>query len=251
MPRIRKFIMGHQSGTHAARSPLKNHIFALLRIWRNYTHTDYGLERAFRLLLASLQFLSLGLWVRQLFRGLSIQERKVVLEVYVLCKMLFPLVLLMNGLYYYSWGIYIVFYLMIETIVYLMSFIFLSDATRESISPKRSLLLLFVNFFEIVLYFAYIYYHFDVRHEAYFSCHFNDYVDAIYFSFVTAGTVGYGDIVPLAPLAKKLAIAQITLTFVFVALFLNYFNTLLHRSNHSPNELRHRKTRHAREKKES
>lgn len=248
MSRVRKFILGHHEATHSSRSPVKNQVFALLRIWRNYTHTDYGIERVVRLILAGLQFLSLGLWVRQIFRRYSIQERKVVLEIYVLLKMILPLVLLVNGLYFSSWGIYVVFYLLAETVIYLMGLIFLADATRESISPKRSLILLFVNFFEIVFYFAYIYYHYDVRHAAYFSCHFNDYVDAIYFSFVTAGTVGYGDIVPLAPLAKKLAIAQITLTFVFVALFLNYFNTLLHRSNQLPSELRHRKTRHSRKK---
>lgn len=248
MSHLRTLYFGHQTSAHSRRSPLKNQVFILLRIWRNYTHTDFGIERLVRLFLAGIQFLSLGLYLRQLLRHASIQSRKALMEVYVVLKMSLPLVLMSQGYVTSVVALWTVVYFMIETIAYLMGLIFLSDANREPVSPKRSLILLFINFFEIVFYFAFIYYRYDVLDPAAFNLHFQSSSDAVYFSFVTAGTVGYGDIVPLVIATKQMAIVQITLTFIFVALFLNYFNNLLQRNNHFPTELRHRKTRHGKRK---
>ena len=54
-------------------------------------------------------------------------------------------------------------------------------------------------------------------------------LDAAYFSFITAVTIGYGDITPVADvyIAKKLIIMQSIIFLVFGVIFLNFFASKL------------------------
>ena len=44
--------------------------------------------------------------------------------------------------------------------------------------------------------------------------------DALYFSFVTLTTIGYGDITPAAPFARMLAIAEATIGTLYLAVLI-------------------------------
>ncbi len=248
MSRVYKLILGHSVSPHHNRTALKNQVYTVLRIWRNYDHHDFGIERIIRLLLATIQFLSIGLYIKHLLFFAGSTARKLAIEIYVILKLIVPLLALSKGWIQYDWFIYLILYFLIETLVYVTALIFISDATRENVQPKRSLVLLFLNFFEIVFDFALMYAFYDLRVAEFFTRDLKGGVDAIYFSFVTAATVGYGDIAPLASLAKELAIAQISLTFVFVGLFLNFFASLLQGAKYVDTSTKSKKTRHAKGK---
>lgn len=249
MSRLKRFLFGHTVSNARTRPAIKNQVYTVLRIWRNYSHHDYGLERALRLFLASSQFLSIGLYLKQLGGIRGTTARKMIIEFYVLFKVAFPLLALAGGYYTNKIILWLTVYFLVETMIYVTSLIFISDASRETVQPRRSLLLLFFNFFEIVFDYAVIYSYLAASDAHFFSRPMLGGTDAVYFSFVTAATVGYGDVVPNAVLAKQVAITQIMLTFVFVGLFLNYFSNLLQRTFVVETVVNYRKMRHQRRKK--
>jgi hypothetical protein len=215
--------------------------------WRNYNHDDIGLERLIRLALAISQFLSLGLYLKQFTGRWGGQVRKLCTEFYVICKLLFPLAVFRLNLEGEVWAAYLTAYFLAETILYLGGLVFLQDVSNYRVSPKRSLALLFVNFFEIVFEFGLLYAFLSAGDAGRFSKSLTEAHDAIYFSFVTGATLGYGDIVPLSSAARELVMVQMTLTFVFVGLFINYFASLLQKytpsapSGKDSRKIRHRK----------
>lgn len=248
MSGIHKLIIGHSRPMHRNVPPLRNQKYILLRIWRNYNHHDFGIERLLRLFLAAAQFLSLSLYIKQLFHFSGITARKLAVEVYVLLKVLFPLVIFALHLESAPWVIPVIIYLVSETMLYITSIIYLSDVSYEGVSPRRSVTLLFINFFEITFSFAVLYAHFDKVMPGMFRQPLRSATDAIYFSFITAATVGYGDIVPGSDLCRKISVVQIVTTFVFVVLFLNYFAGMLgsqprHASHVATHKVAHRRKR--------
>lgn len=244
MSRVRNLIFGHGVSASHSRGAIKNQVYTLLRIWRNYSHHDFGIERLIRLTLALLQFATPGLYIKALFKGRSNSSKKLAIEVYVIFKMMFPILMMKSGIAGQEWVVWLVSFFLFETIVYITSLIFISDATFESVHPRRSLVLLFVNFFEIVLDFALFYAFCEQHYDNFFTRPLHGTTDAVYFSFVTAATVGFGDIAPLHILAEKLTIVQLTLTFVFVGLFLNYFASLLQTHSQVSVTSKLKKTRH-------
>ncbi len=244
MSRVRKFFLGHGIVEHKPANAFRGQVYIVLRIWRNYSHHDFGLERFIRLFLACAQFLSLGLYLKHLLGAANSTTRKIAIELYVFFKMAFPLLMLATGWTKYGWTIFLIVYFLIETVIYVTSLIFISDVVRDNVQPRRSLALLFINFFELVFDFAFIYAFYDLRVPDFFTRDLLGGIDAVYFSFVTAATVGYGDIAPKASLAEKLSIAQLTVTFIFVGLFLNYFANLLNRVNKVDTSSDFKKMRH-------
>jgi hypothetical protein len=85
-------------------------------------------------------------------------------------------------------------------------------------SYRRSMLLLFINYTEIIFDFGVIY-----AHGNFMNAPFTHWFDPIYFSFITSATIGFGDFHPVTPLGKFLVSFQSTLFIIFVALFLNFF----------------------------
>jgi hypothetical protein len=74
---------------------------------------------------------------------------------------------------------------------------FASDLFSKPRSYKRSMLLLFFNYIEMVFGFA-VLYSFTNK----FNKPLSHWFDSIYFSTVTSSTIGYGDLYPIDPLGK-------------------------------------------------
>ncbi|MFN8776652.1 MAG: potassium channel family protein [Flavobacteriales bacterium] len=247
MKRIRSLLLGHTESIHRPRPAIRYQVYTVLRIWRNYRHDDIGLERLIRLFLAGSQFLSPGLYVKALFGRWGAQIRKLATEGYVLLKLCFPLVIFRLDLQGEWWAAAITAYMLVETTLYLGTLVFLQDVSYDFLTPKRSLALLLVNFFEIVFEFGLLYAYLSSSDPDMFNRPMAQAHDAIYFSFVTGATLGYGDIIPIAPAARELVMVQITLTFVFVGLFVNYFASMLQKF--SPVNVHARSTRKTRHRK--
>ena len=52
-------------------------------------------------------------------------------------------------------------------------------------------------------------------------------LDALYFSFITAFTIGYGDITPSNKYGKYMVIAQAVIFLIFGVVFLNFYSSKL------------------------
>jgi hypothetical protein len=98
-----------------------------------------------------------------------------------------------------------------EVFLFLLSVVVLRDLWREPYSYSRSLVLALLNFVEAILGFALIYLRFEALVGA------TTALDAVYFSAVTATTVGYGDVFP-TPEGRIIVMLQILYTVAFVTM---------------------------------
>jgi hypothetical protein len=110
-------------------------------------------------------------------------------------------------------------YLMLETILYIPTLIFASDLFSKPRSYKRSILLLFFNYLEMVFAFGVLY-----SSNNYLNKPFTHWFDAIYFSIITSSTIGYGEFYPVKTFGKFLVSIEALFVLLFVVLFLNFFS---------------------------
>ena len=142
------------------------HFRYLLEIVRNDRNRGYfAVARLFRAALLLLRTLFLPiLFLKDLLGQYNWQRRRFVVELTVLLKLLFPIIFYscLNrfgaGVEEIRWGIGISLYLMCDTITYLIILIVLSDIQRPSANIIRSMIFLFVNYVEVSLDIALIYY---------------------------------------------------------------------------------------------
>jgi hypothetical protein len=111
-------------------------------------------------------------------------------------------------------------YVLLETILYIPTLIFASDTFSKPRSYRRSMLLLFFNYLEIVFAYAVLY-----TCGNHLNKPFHHWFDAIYFSIITSSSIGYGDYYPITTYGKFLVSTQALLFLFFVVLFLNFFST--------------------------
>jgi hypothetical protein len=187
----------------------------LRKVWGDDT---YGLERLMRLFLCGVQFLFPILLVRELFGRRGATARRLAIEFYTFIKLILPLTVLALGLYTKPVVIVLLVYLLAETIVHILHLIFLSDVHAASVSYRRSILLLFLHYLEVVFDFAVMYIGFDLLSESLTP------VSAVYFSLVANATVGFGDIHARSTPGQLVVIAQLLVCVLFLILFINYFS---------------------------
>jgi hypothetical protein len=217
---IRKLLLGNVIKTGKPKyNPIQKRIQNIKAIWNNDHQDDNGIEKMVRLFLSSSQLFFPGIYIKYLVSKKGSEYEDLAVDFYVLLKVSLPLLIITNQWQNNPVILWMMVYVMLETILYIPTLIFASDLFSKPRSYKRSMLLLFFNYLELVFGFAVLY---SFANE--FNKPFTHWFDAIYFSTVTASTIGYGDFYPINPLGKFLVSVQSTLVLMFVVLFLNFFS---------------------------
>jgi len=190
------------------------------RIWNNERHHDIGFEKVLRLFLVGSQIIFPGIHIRNIFGRFGVVRRNVAIEFFVLFKTILPLIFLVTGLYKNTFAVIISIYLLMETICYVASLIFVADMFVKPRSYRRNILMLFLNYMEISLCFAVVYGGFHLLGDQ-----AKTFFDYIYFSVVTSTTIGYGDMHPVGTLGKMTVCVQAIMVVAFIVLFLNFFGS--------------------------
>ena len=119
---LKKIFLGENPDfTQKADNAYKQQIGYLKQIWNDKT---YGLERIFRLFLCLVQFIYPAILVKSIFSNSGKTGRRLSVEVYIIIKLLFPVFVLISGLYRYYFVILLIVYLLSETIFHVLNLIF-------------------------------------------------------------------------------------------------------------------------------
>ncbi|WGK94094.1 MULTISPECIES: potassium channel family protein [Flavobacterium] len=218
---VKKLFLGKSSnGKQAEFDPIEKRIRNIQSIWNNDHQDDNGIEKIFRLLLSTSQLLFPGIYIKYFSRKKGIEYQDLATDFYILLKVSFPIVILVNQWQHYQWVIIIMTYTFFETLFYIPTLIFASDLFSRPRSYRRSMLLLFFNYLEIVFAYAVFY-----SCGNYLNKPFQNWFDSVYFSIITSSSIGYGDFHPVTTFGKFLVSTQALLFLFFIVLFLNFFST--------------------------
>ena len=218
---FKKLLLGKVSMKDKPKvNPIQKRILNIQSIWNNDHQDDNGIEKIVRLLLSISQLVFPGVYIKYVLYKTKFEWQDLVMDMYILVKLAFPFFILINQWQHISLIIALMVYFLAETILYIPTLIFASDMLSKPRSYKRSMLLLFFNYIEIVISFGVLY-----------SCGnnmnlpFTTWYDPIYFSIVTSSSIGFGDYYPVTTFAKALVSIQALFFLTFVVLFLNFFST--------------------------
>jgi hypothetical protein len=215
--RLNKLVFGNQEAEKPNSPGHTHHFTKIQNVWDNTHYPDFGIERLARLFLAGSKIFFPGIYIEYLTKNSSLYKRKLVGELYVIFKTLLPFLML----YFSFWnhfGLYILnIYLLIETFLHIFHKIFLPEHDQNKMA-NRSIILLFFNFAEVIASFGVIY-----AAGNYLNQPIQNWIDALYFSFITGVTIGYGDFYPINQDGKILVMLQILSTMAFLFLFFNFF----------------------------
>jgi hypothetical protein len=218
---IKKLLLGKNPNDEQTKiDPLRKRIQNIKAIWNNDHQDDNGIEKIIRLLLSTSQLLFPGIYIKYWAYKKGNQYQDLALDIYILLKVSFPIFILTQEWQHNKWMVYSMIYLMLETVLYIPTLIFASDLFSKPRSYKRSMLLLFFNYLEIVFSYAVIY-----TCGNYLNKPFTHWFDAVYFSIITSSSIGYGDFYPETTFGKVLVSSQALLFLFFVILFLNFFSS--------------------------
>lgn len=216
---LKKLLLGNLSKIPKPEyNPIQKRIMNIKAIWNNNHQDDTGIEKIVRLFLSSSQLLFQGVYIKYLASLRGYEYRDLALDFYVLLKVSFPLLILIFDWQSNQYVIWIMIYVLLETVLYIPTLIFASDMFSKPRSYKRSMLLLFLNYIEIIFSFAVLY-----SCGNYLNKPLDHWFDAVYFSTINSASIGYGDYYPITLIGKVLATAQAFLFLLFVVLFFNFF----------------------------
>ena len=142
-----------------------------------------------------------------------------VTELLVLALLLFLACVLFYPIHR-SWLAWLTVYIIIGAINYPLCIIFI-DRRRRTWKPQsfnRLMLLLFINYLQIITGFAYLYLNTATIIVTRCANTITRPCDAFYFSLVTITTLGYGDMEPFDAMAKCLVMCEILIGLVFLTL---------------------------------
>jgi hypothetical protein len=218
---VKKLLLGNVSRIPKEDfNPIEKRIQNIKAIWNNNHQDDNGIEKIFRLFLSSSVLLFPGIYIKYLASLKGNEYQDLAIDFYILLKIIFPILILVNDWQNINFMIWIMIYVLLETVLYIPTLIFASDLFSKPRSYKRSMLLLFLNYLEIVFAFGVLY-----SCDNYLNKPLTSWFDAIYFSIITSSSIGYGDFYPITTIGKVLVSIQSLLFLFFVVLFLNFFST--------------------------
>ncbi|MCX5785509.1 MAG: ion channel [Elusimicrobia bacterium] len=214
---FKKIFVGPKTVFHAsAYGTYQQQLLDIKQLWNDEKTPSCGLERVFRLFLCLVQFFYPTLLIRTL-AGRTTTARKLSMECYALFKLFFPVLLLTTGLYISKPALILVVYFLTETVFSVLGLIFLSDVYSALLTFNRSMILILLNYFEVTLDFSVFHMKYEALNKALSP------LSAVYYSFVTGATLGYGDLYPVTAFGQFLVIAQLAIFVLFILLFVNYF----------------------------
>lgn len=185
----------------------------------------FGIERLF-LMWVCLGLLSMpAMVVRGLGQVFGERGRRLAMEYYAIGKPLFLAWVLFSGRFCLLPWMSVSALALLDLYISLFAMVFLQHFHTGRTSHGRSLLLLMVNFAESVVAFAILYgFGQAVSHQGDLTgTPTNDPFTLLYFSCVTAASVGYGDNLPVTGAGKMIAIFQILSSMGFIFIFLTSF----------------------------
>jgi hypothetical protein len=218
---IRKLLLGNITKAERPKlNPIQKRIQNIKAIWNNDHQDDNGIEKIVRLFLSSSLLFLPGIYIKYLAAKKGTEYEDLALDCYVLLKVALPLLILINHWQNNFFILMVMVYVMLETVLYIPTLIFASDLFSKPRSYKRSMLLLFFNYIEMVFAFGVLY-----SCNDYLNRPFTHWFDAVYFSTVISSTIGFGDLYPVKTFVKFLVSIQSVLVLLYVVLFLNFFST--------------------------
>lgn len=185
----------------------------ILEEWRK---PSYGIVRVTRLFLITIGFLFPTVHIDQFTRSTRPAVVACWRELYYLGRAVFLLATLLTPLHRSQVAVGLAIYFTLDILFHLAGGALVWG--RYSIHPQRSLLLALINYGEITVAFAVFYVHCNCL-----TCSNPSATQALYFSLVTATTVGFGDVLPVGLAGQRIVIAQLTVFVVFVLLFVSTF----------------------------
>lgn len=229
---LKKLLVGKVSNTYKPKfNPIQKRILNIKSIWNNDHQDDNGIEKIVRLLLSSSQLLFPGIYIKYLASKIGPEYQDLIMDIYILLKVAFPFIILINELQSSIFLIYLMTYILIETLLYIPTLIFASDLFTRPRSYKRSMLLLFFNYIEIVVSFGVLYTIGNNMNKP-----FEHWFDPVYFSIISSNSIGFGDYYPITTYGKMLASIQALFFLSFVILFLNFFSTKVKNKGYFDND---------------
>jgi len=205
----------------APGNPYKKQVALIRRLWRRDPLLLFGVERWFLIGLATALLILPTTFVRWVGGWFGYLGRKLAVDLWAIGK---PVLLLAVLYFAWSdgrWAALVAVLMLVDLYAYLMGLVFLHRYYVRPASYGRSVLLLFVNFIESALGFAVLYLHAHSLEQG--GAVLASWSRAVYFSFITAATVGYGDIVPGTEIGRLTVVAQVLCSFLFAAIILTTF----------------------------
>lgn len=225
---IKKLILGkHHDKPFLPEDTVDKRKVNVKAIWENEHHDDFGLEKIIRLFLAGSQFFFPLSYIKHLAARKGPHAKVIIVDIMVLLKMVLPLFILAFGFEDNKYFLWLQIWLVLETILFIPALVFASDSYSRASSFHRSMLLVFMNYLEIIFAFAVFYAHFPCLNSP-----MEHWYDSVYFSFTTATALGFGDLYPVTMTGKLLVSMQAFLFLLFVVIFLNFFSSQVERTGY-------------------
>jgi len=163
-----KFKMANEIHNHHIKHNYKKKILertaceAQVHYYRSVNERDqFWVTKRFRQMLLFIHYFLIGFWVKQVSGKLSWESRRIALELMPLVKITAALIMISIFSFDIPYNslicIIISYYLILDTLVPLAAFVFLNDVLKPSANPIRSLVLLLLNYVELLFMFGVIY----------------------------------------------------------------------------------------------
>jgi hypothetical protein len=200
-------------------------------------YKSYGFERILKILLVASRFVFPAFHIGVCFEKKGQIAKNTAIEVYVFFKLLVSLLILFYQPFdflviYQGRGFFFfwIVYMTLETLLYPAVLIFCSDYFPEPTSFKRDIIFIFMDYIMVVIDFASLYL-LSATLCTSLGKQITGSLDALYFSFVSALTIGYGDISVQTSGGKALVIFQAIIFLLYGVLFLNFYASRIDRVN--------------------